>query len=502
MEQKNNTEVELQDYLGHSSQEHEVRIAKVKSMRELGINPWPELKPATTTSQQVLDSFVDGGDSVIVQLIGRIMAIRLHGKAAFVHIQDISAKLQLYIKEDLIGAESFAQFEKFIDIGDIIWVSGTSFKTQRGEISLRVAAWALQSKCLHPLPEKFHGLTDVEVRYRQRYLDLICNPESKRLLIKRSLVVQAVREFLNQQSYLEVETPMLHPIAGGAAAKPFVTHHNALGQDLYLRIAPELYLKRLVVGGLDRVFEVNRNFRNEGISTRHNPEFTMLECYTAHEDINYAMNLIESLVKFVIGKIDSGLTVNFGNYLLDFSKPFTRISLYDAVKKYNNLQDSDLNEFKIDDILRSKKIHLPKTGMNLQEKIYLLFEETVESQLIEPTFVTGFPIEVSPLAKRDPLNVGLASRSELFVAGLELANLFDELNDPFDQADRFHGQVEAQKSGDAEAHNYDADFILALEYGLPPTVGFGIGIDRMVMLLTGTTTIKDVILFPTLKKKA
>jgi len=491
----------LQDYLGHTSEEHDVRVAKVAKMREQGIEPWPALKHATATSKQLLEAFVENNTHVY-SLVGRVMTVRLHGKAAFVNIQDELGKMQLYIKEDAIGAQAFAQFEQFVDIGDILWAQGTVFKTQRGEISLRVATWSLQSKCLHPLPEKFHGLTDVEVRYRQRYLDLICNADSKNLLVKRSLVVQALREFLNAGHYLEVETPMLHPIPGGAAARPFVTHHNALGHDFYLRIAPELYLKRLVVGGLDRVYEVNRNFRNEGISTRHNPEFTMLECYTAHQDIDYAMNLIESLTRFVVGKIGSALTVQFGTHQLDFGKPFVRISLYDAVKKYNNLSDEDLNESSIDALLKSKKIALPKTGMNLQEKIYLLFEETVESKLISPTFVTGFPIEVSPLAKRDPKHAGLASRSELFVAGLELANLFDELNDPFDQAERFHGQVEAQKAGDDEAHHYDADFILALEYGLPPTVGFGIGVDRMVMLLTGTTSIKDVILFPTLKKKA
>ncbi|MFA5998833.1 MAG: lysine--tRNA ligase [Candidatus Babeliales bacterium] len=500
MESKNKPVDGLQDYLGHVSQEHEVRVAKVKTMREQGVNPWPSLKHSTTTSKNILESFAEG-DTTVYQLVGRVMTVRLHGKAAFVHLQDEAGKLQLYIKEDLVGAQAFSQFEQFVDIGDILWVQGTVFKTQRGEISLRVSQWSLQSKCLHPLPEKFHGLTDVEVRYRQRYLDLICNADSKNLLIKRSLVVQAVRDFLSQRHYLEVETPMLHPIPGGAAAKPFVTHHNALGQDFYLRIAPELYLKRLVVGGLDRVFEVNRNFRNEGISTKHNPEFTMLECYTAHQDINYAMDLIESLTQFVMQKIGAKLKVQFGDHTLDFSKPFERISLHDAVKKYNNLSDGDVTEENIDAILKSKRIAPRKSDMNLQEKIYLLFEETVESQLITPTFVTGFPIEVSPLAKRDPNNSDLASRAELFVAGLELANLFDELNDPFDQAERFHEQVKAQAAGDAEAHHYDADFILALEHGLPPTVGFGIGIDRMVMLLTGTTSIKDVILFPTLKKK-
>lgn len=490
----------LQDHLGHVSQEHEIRIQKVKKLQNQGISSWPSVKTPNAIAQQLLSSFVDN-DTKVYELVGRVMTKRLHGKAAFVHIQDMSGKIQIYIKEDLVGAQAFDLFEHSIDIGDILWVSGTMFKTQRGEISLRVTNLSLQSKCLHPLPEKFHGLHDVEVRYRQRYLDLICNEQSRQLLIKRSLIIQTIRDFLAKQDYLEVETPMLHPIPGGAAAKPFKTHHNALGQDFYLRIAPELYLKRLVVGGLDRVFEINRNFRNEGISTKHNPEFTMLECYTAHEEIKYAMNFIEKIFKSVAKKIGAS-QVQFGDHLIDFSKKFERISLYDAVKKYHKLTNQDLkNDAKIDELLKSHKVALPKSDMNLAEKIYLLFAETVEKELIAPTFVTGFPVEVSPLAKRDVKNSNLASRAELFMAGLELANLFDELNDPFDQAERFLEQVKAKDSGDAEAHAYDADYILALEHGLPPTVGFGIGIDRMVMLMTGTTSIKDVIMFPTLKKR-
>lgn len=491
----------LQDYLGHVSEEHQVRVQKVKEMKEAGIEAWPKVRAQTAHAKDILGNYKEG-DEAEYQLVGRVMSIRLHGKAAFIHLQDDSEKIQVYIKQDLIGDTSFRHFEKFVDIGDILWVRGVLFKTQRGEISLKALQYVLQSKCLHPLPEKFHGLSDVEVRYRQRYLDLICNPDSKKLLVQRSQMIQAIREFLTSQNYLEVETPMLHPIAGGAAAKPFITHHNALGQDFYLRIAPELYLKRLVVGGLDRVFEVNRNFRNEGISTKHNPEFTMLECYTAHQDVDYAMNLIEELTRFVIAKIKLNSVVQFGSYEIDFSKPFVRMSLYDAVKSVHNLTDKDLqSEAKIDELLSKDHIKLPKTGMSLEEKIYLLFSETVEKELIHPTFITGFPIEVSPLAKRDADNPGLAARAELFVAGLELANLFNELNDPFDQAERFHGQVVAREAGDVEAHAFDADFILALEHALPPTVGFGIGIDRFVMLLTGTTSIKDVILFPTLKKK-
>lgn len=491
----------LQDYLGHVSEEHQVRVQKVKEMKEAGIDAWPKVRMQTAHAEPLIQNYREG-DETEYQLVGRVMSIRLHGKAAFIHLQDDSGKIQVYLKQDLVGDTSFRHFERFVDIGDILWIRGTLFKTQRGEISLKALQYILQSKCLHPLPEKFHGLSDVEVRYRQRYLDLICNSDSKKLLVQRSHMIQAVREFLASKEYLEVETPMLHPIAGGAAAKPFVTHHNALGHDFYLRIAPELYLKRLVVGGLDRVFEVNRNFRNEGISTKHNPEFTMLECYTAHQDVDYVMNLIEELVQFVMKKVTLQSVVSFGPYTIDFSKPFVRMSLYDAVKSVHKLTDKELhNEAKIDELLTKYFIKLPKTGMSLEEKIYLLFSETVEKELINPTFITGFPIEVSPLAKRDPQNSGLAARAELFVAGLELANLFDELNDPFDQAERFHSQVAAKEAGDVEAHAFDADFILALEHALPPTVGFGIGIDRFVMLLTGTTSIKDVILFPTLKKK-
>jgi lysyl-tRNA synthetase class 2 len=499
MEPKKPTD-QVQDSLGHVSQEHEIRVEKVKKLQEQGINPWPAVKIPSAQAHNLIANFSES-DTTVYTIVGRLMTKRLHGKAAFAHVQDQSGKIQIYIKEDLVGASNFSLFEHSIDIGDVLWVQGALFKTKVGEISLRADAFSLQSKCLHPLPEKFHGLHDVEVRYRQRYLDLICNEASKKLLIDRSRIVQAVREFFTAQGYLEVETPMLHPIAGGAQAKPFVTHHNALGQDFFLRIAPELYLKRLVVGGLDRVFEINRNFRNEGISTKHNPEFSMLECYTAHQTVDYAMELIESVFKSAIKSVGLSQQVQFGDHVIDFSKKFERIGLYDAVKKQHNLSDADLNEEKIDALLKQHRVKLTKSDMSLAEKIYLLFAETVEKTLIAPTFVTGFPVEVSPLAKRDGKDSEIAARAELFIAGLELANLFDELNDPFDQAQRFTQQVQAKASGDAEAHEYDADYILALEHALPPTVGFGIGIDRMVMILTGTTSIKDVILFPTLKKK-
>jgi lysyl-tRNA synthetase class 2 len=504
MDNKKNQEEQNQtlDTAQNISQEHDIRVDKVAKMRALGIEPWPEVKHATALCQQVMEEFVENSDTPQeYTVIGRVMGIRLHGKAAFVHVQDQGQKLQLYFQQDRIGQDRFDFLQNFIDLGDILWVKGHSFKTQRGEITLKVDDFSLQSKCLHPLPEKFHGLSNVEIRYRQRYLDLISNAESRAALQKRSMIVQTCREFLTQHGYLEVETPMLHPIAGGAAAKPFVTHHNALGQEFFLRIAPELYLKRLVVGGFDKVFEINRNFRNEGVSTRHNPEFTMLECYTAHENYQYGMNFVEKLIKAMAHKVSESTTLQYGQHALDFSKPFAKISLTKAVQQQHNLSEDQMNDGVISDLLKKHHIALPKSNMTLQEKIYLLFEETVESTLIQPTFIIDFPIEVSPLAKRHAQDSNLAARAELFIAGMEIANLFNELNDPFDQAQRFHQQMESHKAGDEEAHQYDADFILALEHGLPPTVGFGIGIDRLIMLLTGLTSIKDIILFPTLKKK-
>lgn len=501
-DKKNINGTPVVDHVESSSQEHEIRVEKVAKMREAGIEPWPEVKHATASCQQVIDDFVENAEPVqVYAVVGRVVSIRLHGKAAFVHLQEQGNKLQVYFQQERIGAVAFEQLQSFVDIGDFLWVKGFSFKTQRGEITLKADVYTIQSKCLHPLPEKFHGLVNVETRYRQRYLDLISNPESRSVLQKRSLIVQACREFLTSHGYLEVETPMLHPIAGGAAAKPFSTHHNALGQEFFLRIAPELYLKRLVVGGFDKVFELNRNFRNEGVSPRHNPEFTMLECYTAHEGFEYGMDIVEQLIQAMASKVSDTGIVAFGEHVIDLSKPFAKISMKSAVQTRHNLSDADMNESTIDALLKKHHVLLPKSNMTMNEKIYLLFEETVESTLIQPTFIIDFPIEVSPLAKRHAQDATLAARAELFIVGIEFANLFNELNDPFDQADRFKSQMDAHKAGDEEAHQYDADFILALEHALPPTVGFGIGIDRLIMLITGSTSIKDVILFPTLKKK-
>lgn len=484
----------------HDSEEHKIRIEKVIAMMQQGINPWPASKEVTNSCSEVIAQF-DESQQKNYTIAGRIMTMRAHGKTAFAHIQDNSGRLQVYIRKDIVGEEKFKFLEHFIDLGDIVWFKGYSFKTKTGEISLHVDDFELLSKCLYPLPEKFHGLTDIETKYRQRYLDLITNEESRAKFIKRSRIVQAMREYLNEHGYMEVETPMLHPIPGGAAARPFITHHNALNQDLYMRIAPELYLKRLVVGGIERVYEINRNFRNEGISTRHNPEFTMLEFYTAYHDYHYIMDFVEAMLKNIVQASTGSLQVTFGEYILDFAKPFKKLTIKEAVMEFGGFKESDLTDQHIPSLLKKQGIVLENKQASIGQQIFALFEELVEPKLIQPTFIIGYPIEISPLSKRDQDNPQVAARFELFMAGMELANGFNELNDPFDQAERFHEQVKAHKAGDSEAHHYDADYILSLEYGLPPTVGVGIGIDRLSMVITNTTSIKDIILFPTLKKK-
>lgn len=484
----------------HVPQEHQIRIEKVAALKQLGIDPWPAPKEINTTSTHIVEEFKEEQESREYKISGRMVIVRHHGKASFAVLQDSVGRIQIYLRQDDIGAEQYDQFKRFFDIGDIVWCSGRSFKTKMGEITIKVDHIHMMSKCLYPLPEKFHGLTDIETIYRQRYLDLISSPESRERFYKRSDVIRAMRDFLDEHGYREVETPMLHPIPGGAAAKPFITHHNALGSDFYLRIAPELYLKRLLIGGIERVYEINRNFRNEGISTRHNPEFTMLEFYTANQNYLWVMDFVEKMFHTVARKIGITAQVPYGDTLLDFDKPFTRIKLFDAVRQYGNLTDADLAEDAIDATLKKHKIVCANKQASWSEKVYALFEELVESKLIQPTFVTHFPIEVSPLAKRDAQDPRFAARFELFIAGMEISNAFNELNDPFDQAERFKQQAKAHASGDQEAMHYDAEFITALEYGLPPAVGVGIGIDRLVMLLTNSTSIKDVILFPTLKK--
>ncbi len=434
-----------------------------------------------------------------VSVAGRMMLKRVMGKASFATLQDMSGRMQLYISNDVTGEESHTAFKHW-DLGDILGAEGTLFKTRTGELSVKVTDLRLLSKSLRPLPEKFHGLADQEQKYRQRYLDLITNPESQRVFKARSGVIQSIREFFVARGYLEVETPMMQPIPGGAAARPFVTHHNALDMQLYLRIAPELYLKRLVVGGIEKVFEINRNFRNEGMSTRHNPEFTMLEFYEAYQDYHYLMDLTEELLRSLAQKVTGGTTLSYQGEAIDLGKTFDRLTMAEAIAKYNprySLQDLS----KIENLrraLESFKVEVfPTDGLGLLQ--LKLFEQTTEDKLIQPTFIVAHPTDVSPLARSNDKNPAVTDRFELFVTGREMANGFSELNDPEDQAARFQQQAAAKEAGDEEAMYYDADYVRALEYGLPPTAGEGIGIDRLVMLFTDSASIRDVILFPQMR---
>lgn len=482
-----------------ASMQHQIRVQKVTDLAERGIAAWPAARAVGFTAQQVRDQYVaDSEDTTEYTIAGRLVTKRGHGKTMFAHLQDRSGRIQLYLRKDALSESDFELLTHGLDLGDIVWCRGTMFTTKTGEPTLKVVEVALLSKCLHPLPEKFHGLTDTEQRYRQRYLDLISNPESKAKFAMRSRITQAVRDYLLHQEFLEVETPMLHPIPGGAAARPFTTHHNAYDMKLYLRIAPELYLKRLVVGGLERVFEINRNFRNEGVSTRHNPEFTMLELYMAHGDYRSGMQLTEGLLRSVSKALHGDKLVPFGEHMLDFVSPFASYSMRESVVKVGGIADEKLEPSVIITTLEQVGI-VGVGGKSYGEQLVLLFEEVVEGKLIQPTFITDYPIEISPLAKRSEHDKNVAARFELFAAGMELANAFSELNDPIDQAERFHHQTKARAAGDDEAHYFDADYVRALEYGLPPTIGMGMGIDRLTMLMTNTTSIKDVILFPTMK---
>ncbi len=480
--------------------EYDIRVQKVNEIRDHKVNPWPSPKNVTASCQEIYTQFEDGQEKEYC-IAGRLMAIREHGKTVFATLQDESGRLQVYLKADIMGAEQFELFKKSIDSGDIIWCRGTVFRTKMGEITLKVEEFALLSKCLHGLPDKFHGIADIEIKYRQRYLDLMVDLETRSRFKKRFLVVQEMRTFLQQNSFMEVETPMLHPIPGGALARPFITHHNTLNADLYLRIAPELYLKRLVVGGFERVFEINRNFRNEGISTKHNPEFTMIELYVAYKDYEYMMDLVEQMLRTIAQNVCGKMILPFADQQIDFGSPFKRLSMIDAVAQQLGCQVSDLQENTIHATAKKHGVILKASQNTWGYTLNALFEQFVESHLIQPTFITCFPVDVSPLAKRSEKNSLITDRFELYIAGMELSNGFNELNDPFDQAKRFKEQALAHGNGDVEAHRYDDDFITALEYGMPPTVGAGIGIDRLVMLLTNSTSIKEVILFPTLKQK-
>ena len=480
----------------------DVRVQKLKEIESLGINPYPTFFRYTHTVDKVVAEFSPKTaeelveNKATVRIAGRIMASRPFGKAGFLSIADNGARIQVYIKKDQVPEKDF-QLYQLLDIGDFIGVEGWMFRTRTGELSVHASGIEFLAKGLLSLPEKWHGLTDVEIRYRRRYVDLVTNPDVREVFVKRSMIIRELRRFLDEQGYFEVETPILHAIAGGALAKPFRTHHNALDMPLYLRIAPELYLKRLIVGGLNRVYDLNRNFRNEGVSFKHNPEYTMLEFYQAYSNYFDLMDLTETMITGVVETVCGTKTVMFDGNTIDFGA-WTRITMAESIVKYSRkpVTLEDLKDrVKVDHLLEALHVEFDPR-LPLGNLIGLLFEAVAESNLIQPTIVYDFPIELSPLAKRKRDDPSIVERFELFIGGMELANAYSELNDPVDQRSRFEGQLEARDRGDEEAHQMDEDYIRALSYGMPPTAGEGIGIDRLTMILTDSKSIRDVILFP------
>ena len=483
----------------------EQRRIKLETLRNEGINPFPSgFKVEHTIAQiqaAVVQNEADALDGMRFTTAGRMMAVNSFGKSAFVRFRDRSGQMQAYIRKDKVGPDAYAIFKR-LDIGDFVGLTGTLFQTRTGEWTLLATEVTLLSKALRPLPEKFHGLKDPEKRYRQRYVDLIMNADVRRIFMTRSKIIQAIRQFFLRHDFLEVETPMMQPIAGGAEAAPFVTHHNALNMDLYLRIAPELYLKRLVVGGFERVFEINRNFRNEGISTQHNPEFTMLEFYQAYATYHDLMALTESLFADLATDILGSDTLVYQGQTVQLKGTWRRMTMTESLQQLGGVDPGLLSDREgLIDFASAKGVQLTKTR-SVGKIITKLFEALVEPQLIQPTFITGYPVEVSPLSRRSDTEAGLTERFELFIAGFEIANGFSELNDPDDQRARFLEQVQDRQEGNEEAHLMDEDYIEALEYGMPPTAGEGIGIDRLAMLLTDSPSIREVILFPHMKPKS
>ncbi|MBL1264817.1 lysine--tRNA ligase [Candidatus Methylomicrobium oryzae] len=484
-----------------------LRRAKLSALRENGI-AFPTDFRRNVVAGEVLAEYDEKSKEELeenplrVKVAGRIMTRRIMGKASFCHIQDMSGKIQLYVTRDALPGDFYnEQFKKW-DIGDIVGAEGVLFKTNAGELSVKVDDIRLLTKSLRPLPEKFHGIADQEIKYRQRYLDLIMSESSRKTFLLRSRIVAYIREFLIKRDYLEVETPMMQAIPGGATARPFITHHNALDMQLFLRIAPELYLKRLVVGGFERVFEINRNFRNEGLSTRHNPEFTMLEFYQAYAEYGDLMDLTEEMLRGLAKEVVGQTMITYQGEEYDFGKPFERMTVFESILRFNpDLTADDINN-REGAIAVCKKLNLPvKDGYGLGKLQIEIFEKTVESRLMNPTFITAYPVEVSPLARRNDQDPFITDRFEFFVGGREIANGFTELNDAEDQAARFQKQVEDKEAGDDEAMHFDADYIVALEHGMPPTAGEGIGIDRLVMLFADAPSIRDVLLFPHMRAK-
>ncbi|MDN5709379.1 MAG: lysine--tRNA ligase [Planococcus sp. (in: firmicutes)] len=483
-----------------------VRRQKMQNFREHGLDPFGKRFERTHLSQEIVEQYDQFSKeeleekSAEVIIAGRIMTKRGKGKAGFAHLQDLKGQIQIYVRKDAIGEDSY-EFFKTADLGDIIGVRGTVFKTNVGELSVKAQEVEYLTKALRPLPEKFHGLKDVEQRYRQRYLDLIVSENSKETFILRSRIIQAMRRYLDNQGFLEVETPMLHSIAGGATARPFITHHNALDMQLYIRIAIELHLKRLIVGGLEKVYEIGRVFRNEGISTRHNPEFTMLELYEAYADYNDIMSLTENLIAHTAQEVLGTTTVRYGEEDINLAPGWKRLHMADAVKEYTGVDFwQHMSKEEAQALANEHKIEIKPT-MEVGHILNEFFEQKVEEQLVQPTFIYGHPVEISPLAKKNPEDERFTDRFELFIVRREHANAFTELNDPIDQRERFEAQLIEKEEGNDEAHEMDDDFIEALEYGLPPTGGLGIGIDRLVMLLTNSASIRDVLLFPQMRPK-
>lgn len=476
----------------------QIRRDKLTSLKESGRNPYEQTSyDRTAYANQICENF-ESLEGKEVALAGRIMSKRDMGKASFFDLMDSSGKIQVYMKVNIVGEEPYDQFKKW-DIGDICGVKGEVFRTRHGEISIRAQEVVLLSKSLLPLPEKFHGLKDTDLRYRQRYVDLIMNPEVRETFVKRTAVIREIRRFLDDKGFLEVETPVLHNVAGGAAARPFITHHNTLDIDMHLRIALELHLKRLIVGGFDKVYEIGRTFRNEGMDTKHNPEFTMLEFYQAYTNYEGIMTLTEEMLRYVTNAVLGTTTVTFCGEEIDFGKPFERITMVDAVKKYAGVDFDQIHSLE-EARAAAKEHHIEYEERHLKGDILnLFFDEFCEDKLIQPTFLTEHPVDISPLSKKKADKPEYTERFELFIMGRELCNAYSELNDPIDQKERFEHQVALKAAGDDEAPDMDTDFITALEYGLPPTGGFGMGIDRLVMLLTDQASIRDVLLFPTMK---
>lgn len=483
-----------------------IRLEKISDLKDAGIDLYPnDIKPQNTTAE-ILGQFGASDNEVLAKLTnsfsiaGRLMAMRNFGKAAFVKIQDYKGQIQCYVAKNILSAEEYFVFKK-LDIGDIIYISGKLFRTKTGELTIEAQNLRLLSKSIRPLPEKWHGLTDIETRYRQRYLDLIANPKVKEIFYRRSRIIQLIRQYMDKHDFLEVETPMMQPRAGGAVARPFKTHHNALNMDFYLRIAPELYLKRLVTGGLERVYEINRSFRNEGIDSFHNPEFTMMEFYWGYANYEDLMSFTEELFSFIARDIFEEIKFTYQGMEIDLTPPWKRLSVKDALLQMAGMEPADLTDpTRAIDFAR-------KAGCDVKEtdplgKIHMaIFDEVVEKKLIQPTFVTDYPVAVSPLSRRSNTDPELVDRFELYISGREIANAFSELNDPADQRERFLQQLHEREAGDDEAHEMDEDYIRTLEYAMPPTAGEGIGIDRLVMLFTDSASIREVILFPLLRTK-